>query len=557
MESVGATTTDSNPYLHRSKEVNWALENIAMDSHQSRGECRGDENSDEKQTDEAGDVKDASKPSVDETTNEATAPITRRRRRRNASSSPEKYDRDRLQAFEQQAHSLRISASNVAAMAGYHPYKNLPELLMQLVYQGSTGQALLQADAELLGLKLVSSDQVLHELATKAGAQAALQEALQVKQGTKVLPTVQEATKVKDKVIQQAKKVLNRTELKILQEGVRSAVDTGYGVAHEDDALNLYEHKCGWTVRERNAEIRAWPFGRSEDAKDWQGELIAQKTALPLGKAEALRKAVVRETVTKEDPKRRKTGKVETSDSDVDLNVRRSEERMEKVQTEGTPGPPPYFCILGSVDGIRDELVPTLKVAGDDDSWILQQVIVECKHRMKAIRKAPPLYEMIQTCVYMLMYEVDSADLVQVLRRSEPKTGKRKPEAKEEKGSSDNGTLDSWIVRGDDKRGEQPSTQGVVNEPKKPPMPKPIISFTRISLDDPVSRHRSSWESIVLPRLRSFVDAVYTIRSRPDHRYRLLASASDPTGDMEQGWLLLHELCPWMAECDTAFYQRQ
>lgn len=176
---------------------------------------------------------------------------------------------ERIAAFRRRNHSLRLSASRIAAMTGFHPYANLPELLMNLVYQGAVGQELLQHDSTLLGISLKSQEEILLELASKASrsTRQALQSALDVKTGKRRLETVSSAENVKKKVVEKAKESanLNPDELRILQEGVRSSVDTGFGTFHEDEAMNLYEKQCGWEVRHRNSQIMAWSFGRSED----------------------------------------------------------------------------------------------------------------------------------------------------------------------------------------------------------------------------------------------------------------------------------------------------
>jgi hypothetical protein len=477
----------------------------------------------------------------------------RRRRRPRPDNAAELLRAQQLCHFERQNHSLRVSASNVAAMAGLHPYKNLPELLLQLVYQGSTGQALLRADSQLLDLELISPDQVLRNLAQKAGSatQAALNVAFRVKSGTKVLSSVQDALRIKRAVIQTAKSVLNPVELKILTEGVRSAVDTGYGTSHEDDALDLFQEKCGWPVRERNAEIRMWPFGRSEDVQVQERPQKMLKTAVPLGKAVAIQTSneplvANIEAVDAESVKRSKRPETIGSSSDsadqVDVEVVTVDEETTPIKKETQK---PYFCILGSVDGIRDELVPTGN-SNEDDNWALQQVVVECKHRMNALCSMPPLYDQIQTTVYCLMYEVNDADIVQVLRRTDS-TRTDKVSA-DEVLSLKNDKHDCSIEAMKDHAGERQQSKAI--------KPKPIVSFSRVSLDDPVMQHRASWANIVLPRLRSFVDAVYAIRCTPDKRYRLLMSSSDPDQGMEQGWLLMHEHCPWLQDCDTALHRR-
>ena len=196
---------------------------------------------------------------------------------------------ERLEAFRTRNHSLRLGASRVSAMAGFHPFAVLPELLMTLVYQG--GQELLEHDARLLGIQIRSEEAILMELANKASKSTAtaLQSALDVKRGKRVLDTVQVADQVKKKVLKEAKnsKKLNPDELKVLQEGVRSSIDTGFGTHHEDAALDLYERKCGWEVRERNAAIMAWPFARAEDVNP--NEKPTQPTVVPIADARAVR----------------------------------------------------------------------------------------------------------------------------------------------------------------------------------------------------------------------------------------------------------------------------
>ena len=71
----------------------------------------------------------------------------------------------------------------------------------------------------------------------------------------------------------------------------------------------------------------------------------------------------------------------------------------------------------GAIDGIREELIPSTQGGDDDDnSWVLAKVIVKCKHQMYKLQASPPLYEMIQITAYCFMYQVQDANLVQVLR---------------------------------------------------------------------------------------------------------------------------------------------
>lgn len=55
-----------------------------------------------------------------------------------------------LQNFRKHNWGLRLSVSNVAAMAGFNPFTSLPQLMLQLVYQSSLGQELLHHDCRLV-----------------------------------------------------------------------------------------------------------------------------------------------------------------------------------------------------------------------------------------------------------------------------------------------------------------------------------------------------------------------------------------------------------------------
>jgi hypothetical protein len=359
---------------------------------------------------------------------------------------------------------VRISASNVAALTGFHPFKNLPELWLQLIYQGPLGAACLRHDAALLDLTFASPDQVLLDLAEKVGStttQAAVHQALQVKRGTLAVADVNAAARMKAQALQEAAKVLSVTEFQILQDGIRDAVNTGYGMHHEDDALDLYQAQIQWPVQQRNGEVRVWPFGLQQQSHADSSLLVVH----PLASA----------------------------------YVERS--RIGEIQPPTTV---PFFSIVGSVDGIREELVwDESKDDDEEESWSVRQVIVECKHRMHKIQATPPLYEQIQSAIYCFMYNVAEAEIVQVLRQSDA-------------------------------------------------VPDSVtISIHRLHLDDPVLQHRHHWNACVLPRLQSVTAAIYRIR-RDDHaRYRFLTVlASD--ADIEP-WNMLFSECAWLRDCDTAF----
>jgi hypothetical protein len=478
----------------------------------------------------------------------------------------------RLQIFQHQQHSLRVSASNVAAMIGFHPWKNLPELLMNLVYQGRDGQRLLRRDSKLLGLTLVSEETILLQLAAKAGdsTRMALQSALQIKDGSKKVETVELAKTLKEKVLQEATKTgkLDKKELKVLSEGARSAVDTGYGTAHEDGALDLYEKQCGWPVEQRNAEVREWPFVRLEDAKLEPGQenvtRVEQPTVVPMETASpGFRRPKVELNAAADAQEQNAAAKRQkvvdlTNESDlclppVDATAPTSLSIGIPVatETECSENIKPFFSIMGSVDGIRDELAPSngkgsSESPSDDDSWVFRKVIVECKHRMNRIHVVPPLYEQIQTTVYCLMHQIDEADIVQVMRKDRPV--KPKAQVKPKEASSET------LYKCGEEEAKQSDNKPAPQTSQESSRKSITISVSRISLDDPVMQHRTNWTQVVLPRLRSFVEAVFAIRSNDDKRYQLLIATGDDD-QAKKAWQILHNECPWLESCDTSFHR--
>jgi hypothetical protein len=117
-------------------------------------------------------------------------------------------------------------------------------------------------------------------------------------------------------------------------------------------------------------------------------------------------------------------------------------------------------------------------------------------------------------------------------------------------------------------------TDDIITDDAKPPPSLTMISASRISLDDPLWRHGMQWDQVILPRLCSFVQAVYEIRRNDDKRYRLLLAVSSPplmTEEQEggsssssnllsstrDGWKVLFDECPWLLrDCSGTAYHR-
>ena len=395
----------------------------------------------------------------------------------------------------------------------------------------------------LLGVSLVTEEEMLLNIATKAGKDAliSMERALAVQKGTLVLNNTNEATQLKQNVLQMAaaSDKLNPAEIQLLKKGIPQVVDRGYGTHHERGAIDLYETKCGWEIRERNAAILKWPFIRAEDTHkapqtQLSNNITPTATVIPLASATKLNFAKNEE----QPAKRPRVDSVAPLQRTKDAEPEQSTEIVidlteEEVPLDNSYSTLPFFCIYGAVDGIRDELWYDASTSGSDeqdnpdDYWKLRQVVIECKHRMSSscrARAAPPLYDQIQAVVYCLMYQTTEADLVEVFRTEDKKCQKNKQ-----------------------KDAQKSETE----------VQKIEIVASRVSLDDPLNRHGENWELFILPRLRSFVDAVYNIRSDDEKRYRLLSSVANL--DDSDAWTMIIEECPWLMNCDTAFkmYKRE
>lgn len=572
----------------------------------------------------------------------------------------------RWKLFQNQKHSLRIPVSEIASCVGYHPYRDLVQLALRQVYQGSAGQELLRHDAKLLGLRLESEEELLMEIAEQAGkaTKDAWKAVVQVQSGDRKVESVEQAQTLSKAVLERAKesKKLSRMQLQQLEQASKQNVNTGFGTCWEDQALDMYEKQLGTEVRARNEVVKVWPFIRVDNGT----------TVRPLKEPYCHGQAVFSSDILAEpEPKRQKNDELDKASGLI------SADKTTKKQKEY------FFSLRGAIDGIRDELVPndSCEVNDDDDSsWVLQPIIVECKHRMNRLQPSPPLYEMIQIAAYCKMYDAKEGDLLQVLRKKkripravrvekqrrpaepddkfnqqklpfaatsnkenkendkvEPNSKPIDDQATDESGekhervtsANTNASVQQKIgadkeeplVVGDtdevlgttgdgDAEPVQEDRASIRCEPvgpqsdetssEKVPEAKPSltvepnekgnvetvkedpggadkdkttmeISVCRISMDDVRYQLNHNWESMILPRLKSWVEGIYEIRSSDDKRYRLLIASSssslssaigdDDDGILEQqslqqlrdAWNILFQECPWLVDCDTQF----
>ena len=560
----------------------------------------------------------------------------------------------KLNEFKNSPSSLRISASQVSALVGLHPFQNLPQLLFDLVYQSYLGQQLLQIDAAALGLSLVDAkkheEEQMINLATAVSKETKhlIQQVLEVSSGKRKLESVDEVQSIQKKIATQARDAQNagrmsQRQVETLMEASRGHVSTGFGTCHEDEALDIYEKRVGCVVRERNEDLMEWmferinfegetgvsavPMGTARRRTGWNGfrqeqqQIMKDQQDLVTGdKSDSvdIKSCLVKDPGSTQSElfREKRSGNENTDenahgitndpslipdeyeqnaessnayvnktddDSPTQPNRIRSEndpsdmidltidEKHEKLACESPRVV--FFKIVGAVDGIRDEiyvekpsppsavnahthqttsntkgefsddeldqLIADYKTPSkekksghcdetfdDECNMALRPIIVECKHRMKKASIPPPLYDQIQTCIYCQMHETEDADLIQVVRNN----AKPSSNASAKQNEDNNQHIE--------------------------------ITISRISLNDPIHNHKYHWTATILPRLASFVDAVYTIRKDDTSRYRMLMALvayqdeNAGTSAEKDAWQVLWDQCPWLKYCDTAFGRR-
>ncbi len=486
-----------------------------------------------------------------------------------------------LSNFKNSSHSLRISASSVAALCGLHPFQNLPQLMFDLVYQSYYGQLLLQKDAHALGLILVDAktheQQTMLSLASSVSSEtkALIQQVLEVSEGKRKLQSVEEVQSIQRQIKVQAMEAqqsgkLTQHQVESLIESSRGHVSTGFGTCHEEEALDIYEKRVGVRVRERNETLMEWHFQRKLASG---GDSEIGVTASPLRGARRRRRRDWTDCSSRRDGtnnNNNNNGDDGTPGQCVDMGSGDDKARKELIDSNSDNQKSveePFFLIVGAVDGIRDELYvdSSMSTAGeedqlhndnvdpsnghcnnskiscpdnDEDPWSIRPIVVECKHRMKNAIVPPPIYDQIQTSLYCHMYNVDDADLIQVVRRNS-RPIKAEYNAQENRSIEFDG---DWKCK----------TRDIE------------ITVTRVSLNDPLYEHRHHWKATLLPRLASFVDAVYCVRKDDSKRYRLLMAlirsqqVDACNADAEdEAWKVLWDECGWIRDCDTAFEQKR
>jgi hypothetical protein len=505
---------------------------------------------------------------------------------------------------------IRISCSDVAAIAGFHPWADFVHLMDKYLYQDLS--LLRDLDAHALGVEFVSVDDevdtLLTEKLTKQGGTEGqqvcqtLQEikrlitldetALQTQQQTKDLMTrVQSIVET-----QSMKQSLTEEERRLVHREFDSRIKRQYGVNCEDQALDRYEQETGFAVTRRNEQfyvLTVPPFEADADSEEeievaltTHVSTLKRKTSkagrqqLPSGQQSiklffqnsdnsAAATAATTTTATNQKlihktPSTSRSSDIvidmvsdEDSDNSVeemDLEANVQELIQDSTTTDNnnnssisvqvpsthhtseTPSlqieSPPNaamasttaastqlcknvvqklpvkrrriaFSLIGKVDGISSQIDSSSE---DCAFWKPIEVVVEIKNRVSKCSQPPPLYDQIQLVAYLLMTQCSCGDLVQSIPSRSVETNRDREQS----------TMTSTLVAAAD------------------------FTITRVYLDGPPYHHHYHWDTVILPRLHVFNDAIHLLRQDDSLRHAfLLANENDKLS-------IISNLCPYI-----------
>jgi len=272
---------------------------------------------------------------------------------------------------------LRISAGRAAAAAGIHPYADVGELFLELLYQDLP--EMLLRDAAVAQVEVVSQAAERERLMVKSGEDPILQAALQASMQAVGVEGAQAAREAVSKAVETAEQAgrLTKEEAAELRNTLELEINLEFGSRHEDAALEGYE-----------AQIGTRTYGQQHRVK----------VAMPRGG--------VSEALARVFP-------AEGSGS-------RSRIEAQAAEASTAAGGPPadtsdvFFYLTGFTDAIVDLPRQGERAAGEAAS---ETLVVEVKHRMGKIQDPPNIYDVVQLCSYCRVLGTQRGDLVQCLRK--------------------------------------------------------------------------------------------------------------------------------------------
>lgn len=360
--------------------------------------------------------------------------------------------------------TLRISAGRAASAAGIHPFTDMGEFFLEMVYQDLP--ELLLKDSALVEVEIVSKQDERERLLEKSGEVTVLEEIL--RQGAKSvgLEGIRAARDAVGKAIANSVKAqrLTADESAELRNTLEMELNLGFGMLHEDAAIAAYEARVGMPVYGDQYRIQvAMPCGGPQEA-------LAQSFP-PTG-----------------------TGNKQNIDAKAAAAAAKRAATKAAGNVENVEEDRPYFLLTGFTDGIVDvpknasapsrcrpspEQQKQRLTSAPAYTGQLETLVVEVKHRMGKIQDPPNIYDVVQLCCYCRVLGCARGDLVQCLR--------------------DGPGLDAGV-------GELHVTR---------------IDFTEGSAD------RDGFDKHVLPAMYEVARAVYAVRDDEMARLRLLAATPE------------------------------
>eukprot|EP00927_Polykrikos_kofoidii_P056841 TRINITY_DN5092_c0_g1_i1.p1 TRINITY_DN5092_c0_g1~~TRINITY_DN5092_c0_g1_i1.p1 ORF type:complete len:590 (+),score=105.97 TRINITY_DN5092_c0_g1_i1:262-2031(+) len=401
--------------------------------------------------------------------------------------------------------TLRISAGRAAAAAGIHPYADVGELFLELLYQDLP--EMLLRDCALVGVEVVSAMDERTRLMAKSGESAALEKALQAGAGATDLTAIRAARQAVSSCLEAAQRSerLSADEAEELRNALEFEINCEFGAKHEDSAVEVYEKRVGQKVYGTQHRIKAPMFCGGPAEALALLPAMGSATRASVEAAAAATAARVAATDAPADTSENATSATDVVDVE-DLcgsscndatNVASGGCNGNGVPIETAEEPRPYFFLTGFTDGIVDLPREGSAIATSDaTNSCMETLVVEVKHRMGRIQDNPNIYDVVQLCSYCRVLGCARGDLVQCLRNGRSANGQ----------NGDGGEL----------------------------------HITRIDFSEGTP-HRIGWDKHVLPGLYEVARAVYAAREDDDTRHRLLAASP------EERKAIVGELCPHMA----------
>jgi hypothetical protein len=490
------------------------------------------------------------------------------------------------------AQLLRISCSDIAAVTGFHPWAKLDETFEKYLYQDL--DELMVQDAENLDTEFLTTEQEVQKILHKIDAKekAALSELDTATKDDTVLNSNTKAEQMLKQIqeLMKSSGVLSKissTELKFVENEFRGRVRKNYGINCENKSLDRYEEIMGFSVGDRNLEtirMKVPPLSRNGTTVSRTSSSSSTKADEDVGASEDAFSVLLNGSrrLSKEQAlaaqnggakRRRKeikpsfllVGRVDGISHQLDL---RNDDPTQwstalrvvvemKSRVRGISSPPPLYeqiqlvsymimleCDCGDLVQavarapmkVTQESAGTLITTGPADVMVVAAGSGGDDERKGDEACGVPIISSAATVETHSTAELCAG--VAVNRTTTTCTTASGAGATEFVSTSTI-TATATLVSS--------STRQQSRYHAKPRKPDPTalhseedFQVNRIMLDGPPFYHRKYWDTVVMPRLRMFRDAVYAMRCDDALRYAYLMSSPEAKLQM------LQNLCPYI-----------